>query len=170
MTKDTKIREAQNRIIEVYTKRPKAALSTVQASARIEDGIACVFTQGEQRLVMDLPEIMGGDATGPTPGLYARASISGCVAMAIKQLAARKGLVFQSINVDIEMDLDDRALFGLGNASAAPLETRLFIQIETNIAEAEVATIVDEAMEMDTYFLALRDAQQVKLSVEVQAE
>ena len=66
MDKDSRIRDATNRAIDVYRKRPQAALSTIHASAVVRDGLTCVFTQGEQSVVMGMPEILGGDDAGPT--------------------------------------------------------------------------------------------------------
>jgi len=165
---DSRIRDAQNRIISVFKKRPRKALSTNHATAVVEDGLTCTFTQGEHSAVMDMPKIMGGEDAGPTPGFFARAGIAGCVSMGIKQAAVMAGLVFDKVTVDIETDFDDGAAMGLGAASAAPLETRLTIRVETNVAESEVSVLVDKLLGMDPWFLALRDAQCVKAHVIVE--
>ena len=82
-------------------------------------------------------------------------------------LAVREGLVIDSLSVDIEMDFAEGASLGFGEDSAAPLETRLFIRIDTDSLESEVVALVDRALEKDTFFLALRDAQSVKTDVSV---
>lgn len=168
MNKDSRIRDAQNRVIDVFKKRPQTALNTIQATALIEDGMRCEFSQGELRVVMDMPEIMGGEAAGPTPGFFARAGIAGCVSMGIKQTAVMAGAVFDSVAVDIETDFDDKASMGLSTASAAPIETRLTIRIKSNLPESEVSALVDKAIGMDPWFLALRDAQRVKFNLKVE--
>lgn len=168
MDRDTKIRDALKRVIEVFEKRPQKALSTNRASAVVEDGLECIFTQGEHSAVMDMPEIMGGDDAGPTPGFFARAGIAGCVSMGIKQAAILAGLVFDKVTVDIETDFDDGAALGLGTVSAAPLETRLAIRIETDAPEAEVSALIDKVLGMDPWFLALRDAQSTKTQIIVE--
>jgi len=167
MDKDSRIRDAQNRVKDVFRKRPEKARSTNHATAIIKDGLTCTFTQGELCAVMDMPEIMGGDATGPTPGFFARAGIAGCVSMGIKQTAVIAGAVFDTVTVDIETDFDDGAMMGLGDASAAPLETRLAIRINTNLPDPEVSALVEKALSMDPWFLALRDAQNVKFNLVV---
>ena len=164
MDKDSKIRQAQNRVIDVYKKRPQKALSTNHATAVIEDGLTCHFTHGDHSAVMDMPEIMGGDAAGPTPGFFARAGIAGCVSMGIKQTAVMAGVVFDTVTVNIETDFDDGAAMGLGTANAAPLETRLAIRIKTILPEPEVSALIEKALAMDPWFLALRDAQSVEFS------
>ena len=126
-----RIREAQNRVKEIYKNKPQKALSTVQATAIIVDGMTCKFAQGKFTAVMDMPEIMGGDAAGPSPGFFGRAAIAGCLSMGIKQYAVMSGIVFDAVVVDIETDFDDSASMGLGTANAAPLETRLAIRVKT---------------------------------------
>lgn len=167
LNKDSRIRDAQNRVIDVFKKKPQMALSTNHATAIIKDGLTCTFTQGEHSAVMDMPEIMGGDAIGPTPGFFARAGIAGCVSMGIKQAAVMAGMVFDTVTVDIETDFDDGAALGLGLAGAAPIETRLAIRINTSLPEPEVAALIEKALGMDPWFLALRDAQRVKLNLMV---
>ena len=78
---------------------------------------------------MDVSKVVGGDDTGPTPGFLSRASIAGCVSMGIKQAAVKEGLVIDSVSVDIEMDFAEGASLGFGEDSAAPLETRFFIEL-----------------------------------------
>ncbi|MDA7087462.1 OsmC family protein [Pseudomonas sp. SA3-5] len=165
MDKDSRIRDTQNRIKDVFKKRQQKALSTNHATAVIKDGLTCTFTQGEFSAVMDMPAIMGGDAAGPTPGFFARAGIAGCVSIGIKQTAVMAGAVFDTVTVDIETDFDDGAAMGLGDASAAPLETRLAIRISTNLPAPEVFALVEKALSMDPWFLALRDAQHVKFNL-----
>lgn len=167
MDKDSRIRDATNRVLDVYRKRPQAALSTAHASAIVRDGLTCLFTAGEQSAVMDVPEILGGDNAGPTPGFFARAAIAGCVSMAVKLTAVMAGVVFDTVAVDMEMDFDDGASMGLGTASAAPLETRLAIRIETSLPESEVSALVERALGMDPWYLALRDPQSVKIDLVV---
>ena len=167
MNKDARIREAQNRYIKVLNRQPQLAQNTYKGTATIEDGFICNFTQGEQSIVMDVSKVVGGDDTGPTPGFLSRASIAGCVSMGIKQAAVKEGLVIDSVSVDIEMDFAEGASLGFGEDSAAPLETRFFIRIDTDSPESEVVALVDRALEKDTFFLALRDAQSVKINVNV---
>ena len=64
-------------------------------------------------------------------------------------------------------DFDDSALFGLGTATAAPIETRISIAVESDEYETRVREIVDRALTMDPWFLTLRDPQKVIARVKV---
>ena len=156
-----RIREAQTLVIARMKADPSAARSTIVTTGRIADGLTCHVEQGHHTAVADLGHAMGGDAEGPSPGFYGRTAIVGCVGMGVKMLAAREGLVFDAMTITVETDFDDAALFGLGSSSAAPLATRIEIGITSDADPALVLECVHRALEMDPWFLALRDAQLV---------
>ena len=159
------IRTAQSKVREIYATRPDSALSTSRASAEIGHGLTCVFRQGTETAVMDLPEVMGDNNKGPTPGFHARAVITGCVAIGIKMEAANQGISIDGIHVGIEMDFDDSAALGMGSNSAAPLATRLAITVKTSHEEPEIQALVAQVLKKDTFFLALRDSQAVTAEI-----
>lgn len=159
--RDAVIRNSQNNVIARMQEDSDKARSTIVTTGRIGEGLACTVTQGKFSTVTDLGRGMGGDAAGPSPGFHARVAIAGCVGMAVKMLAAREGLAFHAVEVTVETDFDDGALFGLGTASAAPVETRVSIHVESDAGEMAVTEIVDRALAMDPWYLALRDAQRV---------
>lgn len=163
--RDHTIRDAQNLVIARLSANPGAARSTIVSSGHIDEGLTCKVQQGKFSAIMDLGRGMGGDAAGPSPGFFARAGIVGCVAIATKMAAARSGLSLRQVDVEVETDFDDLGLFGLGEAGAAPTETRITIVIDSDEEETEIRNLIAKVLEMDPWFLALRDAQQVKTSV-----
>ena len=54
---------------------------------------------------------------------------------------------------------------GLGDNSAAPLETRLAIRVDTDEPEHKVRDLIGRLLTMDPWFLALREAQSVKTEI-----
>ena len=130
---NTHIQKAQHAVIARMEAAPEKAQSTLRTCGLVEDGLACRVTQGKFEALLDLGLAMGGTATGPSPGFCGRAAIAGCVAIAVKMLAAREGVAFSRVDVAVEMDFDDAALFGVGQGNAAPLATRVAVDIETFI-------------------------------------
>jgi uncharacterized OsmC-like protein len=165
MDRNAEIRAAQERVIAVFQQKPKAAQSTIRASGRIEDGLTCRFRQGDHQAVMDMSKVIGGDEKGPTPGFFIRAGLAGCVAIGIKLTATRESIQVDAIDVDVEMDFDDGAMFGVGTNTAAPLATRFTITLKSPAPWEKVTAIVDRALAADPYYLALRDAQNVSARV-----
>ena len=103
-----KIKAAIDRMVDVYRKRPSAALSTSSLVGEVGDGLGCRISDGTHSMVADMPRVMGGGDTGPTPGFYARAGIVSCIAIGLKMLAARAGHDFRRVRVRVENDFEDR--------------------------------------------------------------
>lgn len=161
------VRAAQTRVIDRMRADPEAACSTLVTTGRIDEGLACRVTQGRHSATLDLGPGMGGDAAGPSPGFFARAAVVGCVGIGVKMMAAREGLAFRAVDVSVECDFDDSALMGVSLRSAAPLESRIRIAIDTDADPAAVDALVERALAVDPWYLALRDAQIVRHEVRV---
>ena len=164
---DDRIRTSQSSVIARMQADPSACERTYTTKGQIRAGLACHIEQGRLSAITDLGPAMGGDAAGPSPGFYARSAIVGCVGIGIKMLAVREGLVLETLTVTVETDFDDTALMGLGANAAAPMATRVVIDIESAEDTHSIAELVDRALERDPWFLALRDAQVVEPSVTV---
>lgn len=167
MDRDAEIRDAQAAVIARMKSDPDKARSTIKTNGHIGEGLACHVTQGRFEMVLDMGKAMGGACAGLSPGFHGRAAIAACVAMAVKMLAARESVRFEAVDVSVEMDFDDAALFGLGSGNAAPLDTRIAIDVRTDADECTVQDIVDQALAWDIWYLALRDPQQVSTRLSV---
>ena len=152
--------------MSVFHRRPESALDTKHADARITEGLTCKVTEGDREVLLDMSEPVGGSELGPSPGFHARAAISGCVAIGIKMTAVRLGIELHSVQVGVDMDFDDSAIFGMGEASAAPLRTHLKIKLASEANQEKLQGLVHTALEADPYFLALRDPQKIETSLE----
>ena len=161
------IRNIQINVREAFTKSPEYALNTSKSYAEVTNALVCTYSEGSRKTIMDMPTIAGGNDEGPTPGFHARAAIAGCVAIGIKQEAIFRQIKCESIKVELEMDFDDAAMFGIGENTAAPLNTRLLIMIVSEEGQEILQNLVDRVLEMDPYFLALRDSQSVSAELKV---
>ena len=166
--RDLRIQAAQTRAISIMTEQPERAHSTTATTAHVGEGLACHIQQGKFDAVADLGPGMGGDAAGPSPSFYARAAIASCIAIATKMLAATEGKTFHNVDVTVETDFDDGALLGIGTNTAAPLETRIAVTIESDEDTSEVSRILSTALARDPWYLALRHELNVTLSLDIQ--
>lgn len=160
---DIHIRDSQNAVIERLQADPRRGLSTSVISGRVEDGLKCVARQGRNEVAMDLSPAMGGAGAAPSPGFFAKAGLVGCLAIATKMTAARAGLGLRSVHVEIETDTDTLAVFDRGGGNAAPLDTRIAITIDSDAPDARIDALLEQVLAIDTWFLALRDAQSVSV-------
>jgi len=168
MKSDEEIRGDQERVMSVFERRPDAALDTRHSEATITNGLMCKVTGEDRDVILDMPAPVGGSELGPTPGFHARTAIAGCIAIGIKMTAVRFGIDLKSVKVDVEMDFDDAAIFGMGEASAAPLRTRIGIRLKSDVQPEQLQELIKAALEADPYYLALRDPQNVETKFELE--
>ena len=165
LSRDLEIRNAQERAISVFRRKPESAFSTNKASGQLRQGLVCQITSPGPEVTMDMPKALGGEGSAPSPGHFIRAGLIGCVAIGIKLTAAREGIEVSEIDVDVEMDFDDGALLEVGTNSAAPLETRLIVAIKSPAPWTDVVAMVNRALAADPYYLAFKDRQNIKAEV-----
>ncbi len=158
---NAEIRQAQNKVIERLSADPMAARTTITTTGRVGEGLACYAQQGKFETMMDMGPAMGGAALGPSPGFFARAAVVGCVSIAIKMTAAREGLDVRAVDVQIEVDCDDLAIFALGGGDASPLESRIAITVETSEPDYVIADVTNRALAHAPWFLGLKEANTV---------
>lgn len=164
--RDAQIQNCQTQVISYLSANTDQSTSTSKITGSVNDGLKCTVSQGRHQANMDMARAMGGDGTAPSPGFFAKAGLVGCLAIATKMTAAREGLQFRSVDVEIETDSDTLAIFGLGDKKAAPLDTRVKILIDTDEVSDVVEDLIERVLTMDTWFLALRDPQSVSVDWE----
>lgn len=163
---DNAIQLAQRKVIKRMLSNPSAAMSKIVTQGQVGEGLSCTVREGKFTAVTDLGYGMGGNAAGPSPGFYARTAIAGCVAIGVKMAAARDGISFRKVDVTVTSDFDDLAIFGLGDSTAAPVETQILIRVDTDASRQTVSDLIERVLEMDPWFLALRDPQTVVTQLE----
>ena len=168
MDRDSKSRKAQQQVIDLFKDDPDAALSTAKVTARIDDGLLCRVTEGDHTLAVDMPPAVGGDNSAPSPGVFARAALAGCILQVLKMTAIRKGVQLRDVELELEVDFDDRAMFGFGERSSSILQSRITLRVGCDLAQEDLEELVNESLEMDPYFLVWRDQQDVTVRTEKQ--
>ena len=122
--------------------REKAAIARVQAGLQCE-----VSIDGTPAISTDMPGVLGGAGSAPTPGWFMRAALASCDATTIAMRAACVGVKLESIEVNVESESDARGILGLDEASAGPAQLLTHIRIKAaGIDRAKVQEIVDWAL------------------------
>lgn len=162
MVDNTKIKTAFERSVKALSLRPSLGLGTGTSKVKIKDGLTCEIEEGNWKMIADMPESVGGNATGPTPGVYGRAALGSCLAIGYSLYAAKMNIQLKKLEVEIQADFDDGALFGTSSAVPGYLEIRYIITIESDAPEKEVLQMLDEAEKHSPYLDIFTRAQHCK--------
>lgn len=126
------LREAIERVSAAISADPtKGRAKNAPATARLAAGLQCELSGPyNERLITDMPQAMGGAASGPNPGWLLRGALASCTATVIAMRAAKLGMALSSLEVTVESESDNRGILGLDeNVSAGLGAVRMKVKI-----------------------------------------
>jgi len=151
MTSQQKIKEAVVRSAKALSLKPSLGFGTGISKTKITNGLSCEITEGNHKLIADMPESVGGNASGPTPGIYGRAALGSCLAIGYMMKASAMNIKIDSLEVEVQADYDDGALLGTSPVPPGYLEVRYTVTIESDAAEEEILQMLDMADKQSPY-------------------
>jgi uncharacterized OsmC-like protein len=169
MENSEKIRTAIDRSAKALSLRPSIGRGTGVSRARITGGLGVEITEGPWTLKADMPPQMGGDASGPTPGVYGRAALGSCVAMGYAMAAAKAGIAVAAIEVEVQADYDDGALLGVSPGPPGYTGVRYAVTIVSGAPEEAIRRLIDDADAHSPYLDVFRRAQECSRSLRIVA-
>src|SRR5258708_2521171 len=145
MNETEKIKLASERTTKALSLRPSLGHGTGISKTKIKNGLTCEIQEGDWKFLADMPESVGGNAQGPTPGVYGRAALGSCLAIGYMLKAATMNIPISMLEVDVQADYDDGALLGTAHVDPGYSEVRYIVTIESDAAEEEILKMLDEA-------------------------
>jgi uncharacterized OsmC-like protein len=152
MAGNEKIRSGFHRVARALAQRPAFGLGTGCSKATVKEGLTVEVREGNWTLIADMPEKAGGNGAGPTPGVYGRAALASCLAMGYMMRAALMAVPVAHLEVEVQADYDDGALFG--TAPGVPpgyLEVRYTVTVDSDAPEKTILQMLDEADRYSPY-------------------
>jgi len=151
MTSQQKIKEAVSRSTKALSLKPSLGLGTGISKTKITNGLSCEITEGNYKLIADMAESVGGNASGPTPGVYGRAAFGSCLAIGYMMKASAMNIKIDSLEIEVQADYDDGALLGTSPVPPGYLEIRYTVTVESVAAEDEILQMLDIADKQSPY-------------------
>jgi uncharacterized OsmC-like protein len=161
------LKTAFERCAETLKLRPSLGRDTGVTKARIREGLICDIDAGHWHFVADMPKAVGGSETAPTPGAYGRAALGSCLAVCYMMHAAKLGVPIRALEVEIQADCDDGALFGVSDAPPGYLAVRYVVTVESGAPEADILRVLDEGDAHSPYLDVFRRSQACTRTVRI---
>ncbi len=141
------IKQAVERAVKTVTLRPERGQRVYRNTATVDDGLFCQVEEAGQCITMDMPKALGGDASAPNPSMVLRSAMSACVAIGIKQWAARRDVPIDRVEVTVATDVDARGQLGVVDDLTPGFEgIRLNIAVTSSSPSNVVEDIVQETL------------------------
>jgi uncharacterized OsmC-like protein len=161
------IATAHQWISEMFKKDPERGLNTATSRARVDNKLTCHIEEGPWKLVADMSPKAGGGGDGPTPGVLGRAALGSCVAIVYVMEAARLGVPVESVEVEVQADFDDAALFGVSDSVAGYINVRYTISVVSDAPEEDLQRVKDFTDARSPYVDVFARGQTPESSLEV---
>lgn len=163
------IRTAFERCAKALSLRPSLGRSTGVSRTRVRQNLTCDIEEGPWKLVADMPAQAGGSASGPTPGVLGRAALGSCLAIGYMMHAAKLGVPIAALDVEVQADYDDGALFGVSDAPPGYLDVRYTVTVESSAPEADIRRVIDEGDAHSPYLDVFSRAQTCRRELRIVA-
>ena len=168
MNESEKIRVAFERAHKALSLKPALGSGTGISKSKIVNGLTCEITEGKWTFNADMPEVAGGNATAPTPGVYGRAALGSCLAIGYMMRAARDHIKIHSLEVEVQASYDDGALFGSrDDVFPGYTNVKYIVSIESDATEEQIMQLLDEADRHSPYLDVFARGQHCEREVKI---
>jgi uncharacterized OsmC-like protein len=146
------IRRTAERNVQLLALKPERGFLTGSTSARLVGGLRCEIAEGPWRFHADLPAKAGGDESAPTPGVFGRGALAGCLAIGVASWAARLGIAVEAVEVEVQADFNARGELGMGeDIPAGYSEVRYRIAIDSPAPAPEIDRLLQSVERHSPY-------------------
>lgn len=152
---------------KVLTLRPSLGLDKKVSVTKLVNGLSCEIKEGDWVFKTDMPEQVGGNSSAPTPGAYGRAALGSCLASGYMMWASKLDIPIESLEITVEADFDDGAMFGISKAFPGYSEVRYNVKIKSPLSLSEIENFLDNADKYSPYLDVFSRAQRCVRSVEL---
>lgn len=167
MSQTEKIKSAVNRGTQALSLKPSLGTGTGTSKTRIKNGLLCEIQEGKWNFSVDLPESSGGTALAPPPGVLGRAALGSCLAITYMIKAAQLNVEIASLEVEVQTDYNHGGLFGTADVAPGYSEVRYNVTIESDAAEEDIMSMLDDADRHSPYLYIFAGAQTCKREVKI---
>ncbi|MBB6324936.1 putative OsmC-like protein [Algoriphagus iocasae] len=167
MSKQEVIKEKFLRTQKALLLKPALGHGTGVSRTKIIDGLSCETQEGEWNFKIDMPTQIGGTATGPVPGVLGRAALGSCLAIGYMIWASKLGVKIDGLEVTIEADYDDGALFDTSDVPPGYSEIRYYVKVTSDASKDAIQLVLDAGDKHSPYLDVFSRAQKCIRKVEI---
>lgn len=160
------LRALQGPLKTRYKAEPDAALITLRAKGRLEDGISCRVETGKAITKAGLHPATGGDGLCACSGDMLLEALVACAGVTLRAVATALDLPVHGGTVSAEGDLDFRGTLGVSKGIPVGFkDIRLHFDLETDATTQELDTLLKLTERYCVVYQTLRNSPPITLSL-----
>lgn len=135
--------ERVNAVVETMQKDPEGGRRTLSGITTWNSGAHSTTTVRNFTIPADEPNAIGGTNLGPCPMEMVLTGLSACIAIGIAYSAAEDEVKVNSIEIEVEGDLDLRGLFEVSDVRPGFEEIRVTVRMDAEAPQKKLEELVD---------------------------
>lgn len=167
MIEQENIKSKFERNSKVLTLKPALGYGTGISTTRIINGLSCETREGDYVFKTDMPEQVGGYGSASSPGALGRAALGSCLSISYMMWASKLDIVIDTLEVEVQADYDDGALFNTSDNPAGYMEVRYTVRITSPSSSKEIEDMLNMADKHSPYLDVFSRAQSCVRQVEI---
>ena len=137
------LKELQAPLKAHYREQPDSALVTLEAAARIGEGVTCSVDSGAALVRAGLHPATGGDGLSACSGDMLLQALVACAGVTLGAVATALGIELRDATVRAEGDLDFRGTLAVDRDAPVGFRAiRVHFDLDTAAAEDEIASLL----------------------------
>jgi uncharacterized OsmC-like protein len=152
-----------------YREEPEAALVTLKARGRIEEGVTCKIETGQALVKAGLHPATGGNGLSVCSGDMLLEALAACAGVTMNAVATSMGLKLDEGIVTAEGDLDFRGTLGVSKDIPVGFQKiRLKFDLKTDASEEEINSLLKLTERYCVVLQTLKGMPEIKISVKTE--
>lgn len=137
------IRELQAPLKKKYKHIPEAALVTLKATGKLEDGISCKIETGQAMVKAGLHPATGGSGLAVCSGDMLLEALVACAGVTMNAVATAIDCPLDDAVISAEGDLDFRGTLGVSKEAPVGFkEIRLHFDLKTDASDEQISSLL----------------------------
>ncbi|MDX1641080.1 MAG: OsmC family protein [Balneolaceae bacterium] len=137
------IRELQAPLKKKYKSNPDAAMVTLKASGKLEDGISCKIETGQAMVKAGLHPATGGSGMAVCSGDMLLEALVACAGVTMNAVATAIDCPLEDATISAEGDLDFRGTLGVSKEAPVGFkEIRLHFDLKTDASDEQITSLL----------------------------
>ena len=98
--------------------------------------------------IVDEPPVLLGDDTAPNPSEASLASLGSCLAVGIHANAVNRGITINSLEIELDADINITAVWGTGDTSPKPVgfdAVRCNVHLDADVPQKDIDDLIAHA-------------------------
>ncbi|HXY54315.1 MAG TPA: OsmC family protein [Nitrospirota bacterium] len=146
MNSERNLKEIVARRIELFRKKPEAAIYKPKVTSRHIKNLYTESVAREHLVKSDYGEAAGGDNQAPNPIEILLAAVAACIEAAFYEFAMHEGFTINTLAVDVQGTLDLRGFFMLDDVSAGFKDLQYTFSIESPDDETKIRELAEKVI------------------------